>query len=62
MRRVIFRAVREPDGSLADEYGHEVLVDGEQVIDYVDDLDVANEALAPLWKALGLELVFEGEE
>lgn len=62
MTKVTFVAIKDEETGYRDgEAGWQILVDGAEVIDTIsgDDIDLADEHLAPLWKALGLELKFD---
>lgn len=57
---VIFRAKEDEDGGRDGEAGWVVTVDGQAVAEVDnDELDVADNALQPLWEALGITVTFD---
>lgn len=58
MKNVTFEAL-PCDGSRDGENGWKVLVDGQPVIESVNDLDIGNNDLDPLWEVLGVSLKFD---
>ena len=62
MKTVTFIAIEE-DGCRDGTYGYSVWVDNVEVIEYIGsgDLDVANDELDPVWKALGINVQFDWE-
>ena len=59
MPNVRFVALADSSGDRDGEGGWRVNVDGVTVIDSIDDLDVSNNELNPLWAALGVEMQFD---
>lgn len=63
MTNVEFIALPAPDGSRDGEGGWQVKVDGKVVIERLrnSQTDIADNALNPLWAALGVNLTFDQE-
>ena len=59
MKKVVFEALKGEDGNREGDDGWRVLVDGEVVIDYTDDLDVAWTGFQALWSKLGIDVEFD---
>jgi hypothetical protein len=58
--RVTFIAKRGPDHSRDGQYGWTVTVDGTVVCEVdSDEMDMADNALNPLWQALGVSVEFD---
>lgn len=62
MKEILFIAKRADDGDRSGQAGWIVSVDRKQVCEVdSDEMDVGDNALAPLWEALGATLKFDYE-
>jgi hypothetical protein len=59
-RKVAFSALKDENDNRGGQAGWDVFVDGKHVCEVdSDEMDVADEALSPLWEALGIEIKFD---